>query len=192
MLLDNWTLATTFNAQTGTPYTEFDCSYAYTVCPRASFVTKPNRNKGTMTDLSNQLGANTYSYLHLPDFYDPNNLVTGVNAANYNEQINPNTGTSDTPICAGLHGVGCSFVPGMDGRNAFRGPGSWDQNLGAVKDFKIRERYDIQLKGEFINIFNHANTYLDLGGANDVSTYTDVLAYKSGNRNSEFSVHIAF
>jgi len=44
-----------------------------------------------------------------------------------------------------------AIVPGMDGRNAFRGPGSWDQNLGAVKDFKIGERYDIQLKGEIIN-----------------------------------------
>jgi Carboxypeptidase regulatory-like domain/TonB dependent receptor len=192
MLLDNWTLSTTFDAQTGTPYSMFDCSYANTVCPRTSFVTAPSRGKGKMTDISDQLGANTYSYLHLPDFYDPLNEDTGINAANYNEQINPNTGTNDTPICSGLHGVGCHLVPGMDGRNAFRGPGTWHQNLGAVKDFKIHERYDIQLKGEFINIYNHANTFLNLGGTNDVSSYTDVLAYKSGNRNSEFSVHIAF
>ncbi|HKD59169.1 MAG TPA: TonB-dependent receptor [Terracidiphilus sp.] len=198
LLGDNWTFSTTFEAQTGTPYTMFDCSYAYTVCPRASFVAKPNRGKGAMTDISPTYGANTYSYLHLPDFWDPTNANTGINAGNYNEQINPNTGTSDTPICSGIHGVGCSFVTGMDGRNSFRGPGSWNQNLGAVKDFKFHERYDIQLKGEFINIFNHANTYLNLNGANDISSYTDVLAYRggpggtSGNRNSEFSIHIAF
>ncbi len=192
VLGDNWTVSTTFDAQTGTPYTMFDCSYAYTVCPRTSFVTKPARGKGTMTDISDAYGANTYSYLHLPDFYDPSNLDTGINAANYNEQVNPNTGTSDTPICNGIHGVGCSFVSGMDGRNAFRGPGSWHQNLGVVKDFKVHERYDIQLKGEFINIFNHANTYLSLNGSNDVSAYTDVLAYKSGNRNTELSLHVAF
>lgn len=192
MLLDNWTLSTTFAAQTGTPYTMFDCSYAYTVCPRASFVTKPNHGKGTMTDISSTYGANTYSYVQFPTFWDPTNLDTGINAANYNEQINPNTGTSDTPICAGLYGAGCQFVPGMEGRNSFRGPGSWNQNLGAVKDFKLHERYDLQLKGEFINIFNHANTQLNLAGSNDVSSYTDVLAYKTGNRNSEFSIHLAF
>jgi hypothetical protein len=145
-----------------------------------------------MTDISDVYGANTYSYKQFPTFYDDNNEDTGINANNYNEQINPKTGSNDTPICTGLYGVGCHFVPGMDGRNAFRGPGAWGQNLGVVKDFKIRERYDLQLKGEFINIYNHANAYLNLGGTNDVSAYTDVLAYKSGNRNSEFSVHIAF
>jgi hypothetical protein len=80
----------------------------------------------------------------------------------------------------------------MSGRNAFRGPGTWQQNLGVVKDFKFHERYDIQLKGEFINLYNHANTYLTYGGTNDVSVFTDVLAYKSGNRNTELSIHIAF
>ena len=80
----------------------------------------------------------------------------------------------------------------MDGRNLFRGPGSWHENLGIVKDFKIHERYDVQFKGEFINVLNHANTYLNLDEANDVSSYTDVLGYKNGNRNTELSLHIEF
>jgi len=199
MLADNWTLSTTFEAQTGTPFTMFDCSNAYTVCPRTSFVNKPARSKsGGMTDISSTYGANTFSYITLPDFYDANGNII---ATNYNEQINPNTGTSDTPICSGIHGAGCHFVTGMDGRNMFKGPGSWNQNLGIVKDIKIHERYDLQLKGEFINVFNHANTVLNLGGSNDVSSYTDVLAYKGGingssslpaNRNTELSIHFAF
>jgi hypothetical protein len=197
LLADNWTVSTTFDAQTGTPFTMFDCDYAYTVCPRASFVNKPARNRtGNMKDLSATYGPNTYSYIHLPDFYDPNSPqdgnTTGVLLTNYNEQINPNTGTSDTPICSGIHGMGCSFVPGMDGRNTFRGPGLWHENLGIVKDFKIHDRYDVQLKGEFINILNHANAFLNLGGTNDVSSYTDVLGYYSGNRNTELSLHLAF
>jgi hypothetical protein len=83
----------------------------------------------------------------------------------------------------------------MDNRNQFHGPGTWHDNLGIVKDFKIHGRYDLQLKGEFINVFNHANTYLNLGGANDVSSYTEVLAYKGGlgtNRNTELSLHLSF
>ncbi len=191
MLFDNWTLATTFDAQTGTPFTMFDCSYAYTICPRASFVTKPSRTKTRdMTNLSSVYGANTYSYMTFPDFYDPSTPL-GVSAA-YNEQVNPNTGTNDMPICSGLHGAGCHFVTGMDGRNAFRGPGYWHENLGIVKDIKIHDRYDFQIKGEFINVLNHANTFLNLGGSNDVGSYTDVLAYKNGNRNSEISIHFAF
>ena len=132
--------------------------------------------------------------MSLPTFADPNNPI-GVNTSNYNEQINPYTGTSDTPICSGLQNVNCHFVPGMEGRNSFRGPGTWHQNLGIVKDFKMHERYDIQLKGEFINLLNHANTYLNLFGTNDVTSFTDVLAYKGGlgtNRNTELSLHLSF
>jgi hypothetical protein len=190
MMFDNWTISTTFDAQTGAPYTMFDCWYANTVCPRASFTQQVNHGKGKMTDISDQLGPNTYSYNQLPTYFDING---DPDLNNYNEQTNPKAGgTSDTPICSGLYGVGCSFVPGMQARNSFRGPGSWGQNLGVVKDFKFNERYDLQLKGEFINIYNHANTYLNLSGSNDVSSYTDVLSYKSGNRNTELSVHIAF
>lgn len=199
LLADNWTLATTLTAQTGTPFTMFDCSNANTICPRASFVTPPTRKRnGNMVDLSANQGANTFSYIHLPDFTDANGNII---ATNYNEQINPKTGTSDTPICSGLYGAGCHFVPGMDGRNAFSGPGNWDENVGIVKDFKIHGRYDVQIKGEFINVFNHANTVLTLNGSNDIATSTDVLASKGGingssslppNRNTELSIHLAF
>jgi hypothetical protein len=130
--------------------------------------------------------------MHLPDFYDANG---NPNLANYNEQVSPISGSSDEPICSGLYNSGCTFTPGMTGRNGFSGPGSWDNNLGVVKDIKFRERYDLQFKGEFINVLNHANTRLNLGGTNDVSSYTDILAYKGGlgtNRNTEFSVHFAF
>ncbi len=198
ILADNWTLATTFDAQTGTPFTMFDCSNVATVCVRPSFNEKVSRAKtGGMTNISSSLGPNTYSYIHLPDFYDANGNIT----TSYNEQVNPDTGTSDMPICSGIHYAGCSYVPGMDGRNTFHGPGNWNQNLGVVKDFKIHERFDLQFKAEFINVFNHANTLLNLSGANDVSTYTDVLAYKGGingssslpaNRNTELSLHLAF
>jgi hypothetical protein len=213
-LADNWVLSATFDAQTGTPFTEYDCGYEITVCPRAGFVTAPSRKKnGAMTDLSSTYGPNTYSYIHLPSYFDPAGLAQKpknyyVDLTHYTEQLNPavnlaeggaNDGPwdwaagSDIAVCTGLHGAGCHLNPGMDGRNAFRGPGSWHQNLGIVKDFKIfHERYDVQVKGEFINLLNHANTFLNLGYDSDVSSYTDVLAYKSGNRNSELSVHIAF
>jgi hypothetical protein len=204
--LADWTLAATYDVQTGTPFSEFDCYYAVTVCPRAGFANQPTRKKrGGMTDISNTYGPNTYSYIQLPNYYSPAGAY--VDLANYTEQLNPDINAyfggdlaspadyaagSDVVVCSGIHGANCHLNPGMDGRNAFRGPGSWHQNLGVVKDFKIRERYNLQFKGEFINILNHANTFLNLSGANDVSSYTDVLAYKSGNRNTELSLHFQF
>jgi hypothetical protein len=195
---DNWTFSTTFNAQTGTPFTIFDCSNAMSACPRASFVNPQARSRSRgLQDISSSNGANTFSYMSLPEFW---NNDGSINSANYREQINPNTGTSDTPICSGLYGAGCHFVPDMTSRNAFRGPGSWNENLGIVKDIKLHDRYDLQIKGEFINVLNHANTFLNLFGTNDVSLNTDVLAYKGanstgsmpGNRNTELSIHLAF
>jgi len=208
-LADNWTLSDTFQAQTGNPFTEFDCSNISSTCPRASFVSDPSRKKTRgMKDLSSVQGANTFSYMTLPTFWDPNNDTTdyplGILTTNYNEQINPVTGFSDTPICSGIHGAGCHFVTGMDGRNAFQGPGSWEENLGIVKDIKIHDRFDVQLKAEFINVLNHANTYLNLNGNNDISSSSEILAYKGastwsgasnsipGNRNTELSLHLEF
>ena len=205
MLADNWTVSTTFNAATGTPFTIFDCWFAVTSCPRAAFRNGQAKHPTkTLTDISDQLGPNTYSYMGLPQYFDDNGVVM---LSNYNEQLNPMVNSyyggdlldpadyaagSDIPICSGPRGTGCHFVNNMSGRNAFSGPGTWNQNLGIVKDFKFHDRYAVQLKGEFINVFNHANTYLNLGGTNDVSSYTDVLAYKSGNRNTELSIHFAF
>jgi hypothetical protein len=207
---DNWTLSDTFDAETGTPFTMFDCSYAVTVCPRASFIGDVPKNRTrSMNDLSSIYGPNTFSYMTMPNFWDQTGTSpTGVDQANYNEQYNPivngwydayfglPAGTpvagSDSPICTGIHGAGCSLVPGMSGRNQFHGPGAWHENFGVVKDFKMHDRYSLQLKGEFINVFNHANTYLNLAGSNDVSSYIDVLAYKNGNRNTELSLHLSF
>jgi hypothetical protein len=196
-LLDNWTLSDTFDAQTGTPFTEFSCYYAYTVCPRAAFVSDPPRKRVRgARDLSATYGANTFSVMSLPTYWDPNgdtvDYPLGVLTENYTEQLNPNTGTNDEPICTAIHGVGCHFAPNMDPRNKFSGPGYWHDNFGVVKDFKVRDRYALQLKGEFINVFNHANMWLDLAGANDITTYTEVLGYKSGNRNTELSLHLSF
>jgi hypothetical protein len=99
---------------------------------------------------------------------------------------------SDTPICAGPHNASCHFVTGMTGRNHFAGPGSWNEDAAVIKNVKFTSRYVLQFKGEFLNIYNHANTMLNLGGTNDVSYSTDVLAYKTGNRKTELSVHFAF
>jgi hypothetical protein len=181
-LLGGWVASTTFNAQTGNPYTLYDCGYAYTVCPRAAFSgTRPPKNKN-LEDVSATFGPNSYSYQDLPAY----------GGSGYNEWVNPLTGTSDTPAL-GAAGTGAGgFVANMDSRNAYVGPGTWGQDLKLAKVFTVRERYGLNLSGTFINVYNHANTFLNLNGVNDVSAYQQTLAYKNGNRNVELEAKFVF
>jgi hypothetical protein len=189
--LGGWVLGTTFNAATGNPYTIFDCGYVATVCVRASFVAGKASNKSkTLADISSIYGPNTYSYQALPA-YGPDKLTGLPYAQNYNEQINPISGTSDTPI-VGTNGATGGFVAGMDSRNRYYGPGTWDEDAKLAKSIKFHDRYGLNLSATFINLYNHANTELNLGGANDVSGYTNTLAFKTGNRNTELEARFEF
>ncbi|WP_263350739.1 TonB-dependent receptor [Acidicapsa acidisoli] len=190
-----WNAATTFNAVTGNPYTIFDCGYAFTQCPRVSFIGyKKPAGLSKLQDISSTFGPNTYSYQNLPAYTD------AAGNANYNEQLNPGSGTSDTPLPGGAGLASGGFVRGMTGRNAFSGPGSWGENFIASKNIAIHERYSIKLSATFINVFNHANTFLNLDGTNDVSSFSNILAFKGesasgnvpGNRNTELEAKFVF
>ena len=112
--------------------------------------------------------------------------------AAYNEFINPGSGTSDTPTPGGAALNNGGFATNMDKRNAYYGPGTWDEDFKLAKNFKIHERYGINISATFINMYNHANSELNLGGANDVSSYPYTLAYKTGNRNTELEARFVF
>lgn len=181
-LLGGWTASTFFTAQTGNPYTLYDCGLAFTVCPRASFIAgRPKKNKG-LGDLSALYGPNTYSYQNLP-IYD---------TLHYNEWVNPLTGTSDMPLPGEVGTPSGGFVTGMDSRNAYYGPGTWGDDFKLAKTFQVHERYGVNLSGTFINVFNHANSYLNLGGTNDVSYLPYTLAYKNGHRDVELEAKFVF
>ena len=194
-LLSGWTGSTTFTAQTGNPYTVYDCGFAYTVCPRAAFSGSRPKKNSTLRDISAKWGPNTYSYQDMPKYGGPgyNEWVNPIVNAYYEYYYGPGTyAGSDTPM-AGAAGTGAGgFVQKMDTRNAYVGPGVWNQDLKLAKQFPIRERYGVNLSGTFINVFNHANTYLNLNGVNDVSYVTDTLAYKNGNRNVELEAKFVF
>jgi len=40
-------------------------------------------------------------------------------------------------------------------RNLLRGPGTWQVDMGGAKTFPLRERMQVEFRGEFYNIFNH-------------------------------------
>ncbi len=59
----------------------------------------------------------------------------------------------------GTNSFFCIPEPGQFGigRNAIRGPGFWNFDLGVVKRFNLTERVNLQFRAEFFNAFNHPN-----------------------------------
>jgi hypothetical protein len=60
---------------------------------------------------------------------------------------------------------GCPFPSNMLGRNTFRAPGVWNMDLGLYKNIALTERFKLQFRGEFYNLMNHSNLFVQGGSA---------------------------
>jgi outer membrane receptor protein involved in Fe transport len=87
------------------------------------------------------------------EFSDRWNLKPGVNV----KDVPGFTLNKPYPISTFFQQPTCPPCFGNMGRNIFRGPHyrNWDFSL--VKNFRITERFNAQLRGEFFNILNHPN-----------------------------------
>jgi hypothetical protein len=86
------------------------------------------------------------------------------------------------PNCPTQSGAGCYFLPqafahnttlgtfGTANRRFFHGPGLNNFDLGMTKRIPITEAKAIELRGEFFNVFNHAQ-FLNPGGDIDGSSF---------------------
>ena len=52
---------------------------------------------------------------------------------------------------------GSETALGTVGRNFFRGPGYFDADFNAMKNFKLTERVQMRVGANFYNVFNHPN-----------------------------------
>jgi outer membrane receptor protein involved in Fe transport len=152
-----WTIAPIFSANSGGAFTVYDCTYAYYTCPRV--IASPGlKFKGSAQA---EAGVpNAFNFITLP-------------TTSFNPYTDPIAGGSDMPTC---NGSNCYLEPGLE-RNQWYGPAYWNLDSGVYKDFKIKERYTIQLRGEFYNIFNHHNMYVN-GGNSDIAEVTAVQSAK--------------
>jgi hypothetical protein len=78
------------------------------------------------------------------------------------------------PGGGGVNGSGGAFRIGdVIGRNTFRFPGTWIQDLRLSKTIKVRENYSLELAADAFNLFNHVNvTTVTTLGYSAVSTGT--------------------
>jgi hypothetical protein len=54
-----------------------------------------------------------------------------------------------------IQASGAPVRPGNLGRNAMRLPGFWNVDFGMAKNFAFTERMRLQIRGDFLNAFNH-------------------------------------
>ena len=149
-----WSISGIITAATGNPFTVFDCSNQITVCLRLVPTGTVQTTVGTVTE-------------------DKGTPISPI--FNRFKLINLSTQkTSDFTDKSGGVEVG-PYPTSMLKRNAFRGPGAWNTNLGFFKNFKLKENYELQFRGEMYNAFNHANLYAGTGEA-DISSQDYVPA----------------
>ena len=144
---DGWTVAPIITIRTGFPFTMYDCTNAFTVCPRAFQTTTLGRAGSARVDPSG--AANLFDYFVFP-------------ANSFN--------SSYTNSIAGISDFG-PFPANMLTRGYFYGPGAYTVDLGVYKTTKITERVSLQLRGEFFNMPNHSNMWITLSD-NDISSIT--------------------
>lgn len=166
-LLADWQLNFILSARSGSPFTLWDCTNGLALCSRALDPVGINKNTGSGTATGN---PNEYSLLDL------SKLVPY--AGGY---INPKTGNSDFG----------PYPKEMTERDAFRGPGFWNVDLGLSKRFRVGNRYAVQLRAEAYNVFNHANMFVWASAA-DISSVTEITGYKDGNRRVQVAAKIEF
>jgi len=165
-LIGGWTLAPIISAQTGNPFTLWDCTNAvFEVCPRWMPITPIST--GARENVPGS-GPNTFSYIT-------------INPANSLYYFNPVTLTSEFGNCGVGAGAttGCPFPAEMTSRNAFRAPGVWNVDLGIYKNISLTERFRLQFRGELFNAFNHSNLYV-IGSSADF-TEGGVTAKRGGS-----------
>src|SRR5579871_3339890 len=195
-VLGGWSAAPIFDVRSGTPYTIFDCTnQKFSRCPRLFSNSVTNTGGGNPT----LIGPNVYSWGSVTsDFVN----VLGKNGlpvhSSYADAI---TGSGEFPNCTGPLGQGCAWPSDMTGRNIFRGPGSWNTDLGVYKHIKLTERVALQLRGEMYDLFNH-HPFSLVGSNDDISSVrptavgvSDPLVTqvkKYGNRNVQLGAKFTF
>lgn len=168
-LLHGWSLNYIFTAESGKPFTIFDCTNSLSVCPRL-MLTGPIELIGPDNPRPSSEEPNLFNYIDLSDQLD--------GAGSY---ANPRTGTSDLG----------PYPSNMTARNAFRGPGHWRLDASVAKMVRINDRYALQFRAEMFNALNHANLFI-VGAEADISSTEFITAKRLGRRQAQLAIKFVF
>jgi outer membrane receptor protein involved in Fe transport len=166
-LLAGWTLSGILTARSGYPFSIYDCSNGRDVCIRALETATLSHDANGTAATGN---PNEYMLLDLKP------ILSGVGS-----YVDKFTGTSD-------YGP---YPSTMTARDAFRGPGASFFDFGLSKRFHLAGRQAAQFRLDVFNLFNHANMLVHTENA-DVSSFSSITGYKSGNRRAQIGFKFEF
>ena len=184
-VFDGWQITYIFTARTGSPFTVFDCTNGvFVACPRLS------TTGGLQTEGSSNPRETPGENPNVFNYIDLTNQLGQIGTATGNAAVNEYFG-----LPVGDYGP---FPSNMIGRNTFKSPGFWNVDGGVYKNFEFTERYGLQFRAEFYNVFNHANLFVN-GGNADISLFNSgvaadeiVTASKAGRRQVQLALKFIF
>jgi outer membrane receptor protein involved in Fe transport len=135
-LIGGWQVTTLLTAQSGAPFSIYDCTNSITLCPRMMQVGALPTPQATPTG-----DPNSYVYLDL------SSQASGVGS-----YADPKTGLSDFG----------PFPANMTARNVFRAPGRWNIDMAIGKQFHLGGSSVLSLRIEGYNVLAHANLNVNL------------------------------
>jgi hypothetical protein len=138
-ILGGWGTTGIFNWQSGEPYTLYAGNFTNNNTHTSSVLIEGPLDQGHLQFLPGVQG---------PAMYNTGKLITNPADPHYN--------------CRNVIGTQTFFCippPGQigSGRNLVMGPGFWDFDAGLSKNIKLTERFNLQLRIEAFNLFNHPN-----------------------------------
>jgi len=138
-ILGGWSTTGIFGYQSGEPYTLNSGELTTNNTHQSSALVMGPLDKGTLQVLNGVEG---------PVFYNTGQLIT-----------NPADPHFDCKNVIGTQTFFCIPPAGQpgSGRNIVNGPHFWDLDAGVSKNIKMTERFNLQLRMEVFNVFNHPN-----------------------------------
>jgi hypothetical protein len=138
-IIGGWQTTGIFNYQSGEPYTLYAGNFTTNNTHTSSVLIKGPNDPGHLQFVNGVTG---------PVMYNIGPLITNPADPNY-----------DCRNVIGTQTFFCIPPPGQvgSGRNLEQGPNFWNLDAGLTKNFKMTERFSLQMRAEFFNVLNHAN-----------------------------------
>lgn len=168
-----WSLSDIFTAQTGAAFTAYDGSASSQCNDSGTNFCEPVFTGGafpskTAAPTSAPNAFTLYNLTNAPfmaqqDYCATHSLATPVGSFGAGAGVGGTfgyTAAQDNYACTAAL---INLFPQLEaGRNQFRTPGIWNTDAAISKKIKLPwESHELQIRADFINLFNHANLYAD-------------------------------
>ncbi len=122
---------------------------------------------------------------------DPANTGRSSERPNVTGAVYDNCGNGNLANCISTNFAVAQYAYGNFGRNVLFGPGLYDVDFSAFKNFALKERTTLQFRSEFFNILN-TPAFSNPNATITNSNFGTITSTKSDNRQIQFALKLLF